>query len=112
VSFLSFSLTLSVQAQKNGTLVATCTSLPIIAAGHDAGSLAHQLVKVLRNVVSRVEAMSPSEAADYLASHGIESAATRGSAAIGFDEKSLRKKIKNWAAKEQLPLTLQFPVAA
>ena len=113
MSGLSFSLTLSLRAQKNGTLVATCPALPLLVGGHDADSLADQLVKILRSVVARVEAMTGDEAQEYLRSHGIESDYKTGSlVAVGFDEKRLRTTIKKWAEKEGPTLTLQFPIAA
>ena len=113
MSVLSFSLTLLLRAQKNGTLVATCPTLPLLAGGHDPDALADQLVKILRGVVTHIEAMTEGEAQEYLGSHGIESAYKAGSVvAVGFDEKRLRMTIRKWAAKEGQSLTLQFPIAA
>ena len=113
MTLLCFSLTLLLRTQKNGTLVATCPTLPMLAGGHDADSLVDQLVKILRSVVNRLEALPMDEAQEYLSSHGIECTRTTGTVeAVGFDEKRLRMMIKNWAADEEETLTVQFPVAA
>src|SRR5262245_28169315 len=114
MDFLSFELQFELRAQSNGTLVASCSALPVLAAGHDLDSLADKLVSALQSVIGRLEALGDTEKArHFLSENGIDSTIKTGAlAAIGFDEKRLRMELRKWAARQSEPATLQCHIAA
>ena len=110
---LAFTLVFNLHAQENGTMVATCDQIPILAAGDDHVSLADELIKVLQRVVARLEAMDDSAAAQrYLAEHGVESKVVAGPTSIGVDAPRLRTQLKEWAARQVSQSTLHCAIAA
>ncbi|MGE0601025.1 MAG: hypothetical protein AB7J35_16100 [Dehalococcoidia bacterium] len=114
MTFLSFKLRFELQAQANGTLVATCNQLPILAAGHDADTLADKMVVILKGVVAHLEALDDIAAAkEFLAGNGVRSTVKSGQlGTLGFDESRLRRELTDWASQRSRPSSLQCEIAA
>ncbi len=113
MTVLSFELMFDFHAQENGTMVATCAQIPILVAGHDADSLADTLVRTLRRVITRLEALEDlAKAQAYLAENGVESLFASGLTEIGFDEERVRSQVRDWAARHVEQPTLHFSIAA
>lgn len=76
-SEFSFILTFTIQAEKNGALVATSETVPMIVAGSDGPELAQRLMAALQSFMARIEALDLTEGKAYLKTLGVDFSAVR-----------------------------------